>query len=87
MFGVNPKWTRNLQLWGDARAVTVGNNSKTGDKGTMMIFAEHRECKSDSVRTWDPQTMRAVVMQDVIQLKHMHYHPNNVTCVLKLDDA
>jgi len=32
IFGANPKWTRNLQIWGEARVMTDGNESKTGDK-------------------------------------------------------
>ena len=38
MFGANPKWTRNLHLWGEAKVVTVGKDSKTGDKGATMVF-------------------------------------------------
>ena len=34
MFGANPKGTKNLQVWGEAQAVTVKKECKTGDKGT-----------------------------------------------------
>ena len=38
MFGANPKWTKNLQVWGEGGVITVRKDSKTGDKGTCMMF-------------------------------------------------
>ena len=37
MFGVNPKWTRILHIWGEAGVMTVNKDSKTGDKGATMM--------------------------------------------------
>ena len=43
MFGVNPKWTRNLCIWEEAGVRTVGKDCKTGDKGaTMMLVGYHK---------------------------------------------
>jgi hypothetical protein len=41
-------------MWGEAGVVTVGKDSKTVDKSVMMMFIGYRECKSDSIRIWDP---------------------------------
>ena len=68
MFGENPKWTANLQAWGERAVVTVGKNSKTGYKGTKMIFVGYAEQESESVRMWDPSTKRVVVTREVILL-------------------
>ena len=38
MFGANPKRTTNLRVWGEGAIVTVGKDSKTGNKGTRMMF-------------------------------------------------
>ena len=53
MFSVNPKWTRNLQVWGEAGVMTVRKDSKTGDKGTKMMFIGYGEHESDSVCMWN----------------------------------
>jgi hypothetical protein len=45
MFGAKPKWTRNLQIWGEARVVTVGMDSKTSNKGARMMFVRYGERK------------------------------------------
>jgi hypothetical protein len=57
LFGESPKWTSNLQLWGETGAVTVrkDSNSKTSDKGAMMMFVGYGECKNDSIQMWDPK--------------------------------
>jgi hypothetical protein len=54
MIGVNPKWTRNLRVWGQVKVITVGKDSKTSDKGATMIFVVYGEHESVSVRMWDP---------------------------------
>jgi hypothetical protein len=69
MFGANPKWTKNLRVWGEGGVVTVGKDSKTGDKGTFMMFVRYDELKRESVGMWDPSTMRVVVTRDIIWLK------------------
>ena len=78
MFGAKPKWTRNLQIWGEARVVTVGMDSKTSNKGARMMFVRYGERKHHSIRMWDPSTMRVEVTWDVIWLKHINYQPNDV---------
>ena len=40
MFGANPSWDWKLHVWGEAGIVAEGKNSKTGDKGTTMIFLD-----------------------------------------------
>ena len=87
MFGANPKWTPNLRVWGEGAIVTVGKDSKTGDKGTRMMFVGYAEQESDSVHMWDPSTMRIVVTHDVIWLMKLYFQPDDVTGVLKLDMA
>ncbi len=46
----------------------MGKDSKTGNKGTRMMFVRYGDCESDSVCMWDPIIMEVVVMQDVIWL-------------------
>ena len=87
MFGANPKWTKNLLVWGEGGVVTVGKDSKIGDKGTCMMFVGYAERKSNSVRMWDPSAMRVVVTQDIILLKRLYFQPDNVPGVLELDTA
>ena len=53
MFGANPSWAQKLCVWGEAGIVAEGKNSKTGDKGTTMMFVGYADCESDSVRMWD----------------------------------
>jgi hypothetical protein len=36
--GASKHVTKNLQVWGEALVVSVGKDSKTGDKGTHMMF-------------------------------------------------
>jgi len=88
MFGTNPKWTRNLYIWGEARVETVGKDSKTGEKGVTMMFIGYSEQESDSIRMWDPQTatITIIVAHDVIWLKHMHFQPDDITGVLELEN-
>jgi hypothetical protein len=62
MFGANPKWTKNLQVWGEGVVVTVGLDSKIGDKRTCMMIVGYVEHESNSVHLCDPSTMRVVVM-------------------------
>ena len=49
------------------------------------MFVGYSEQDCDSVRMWDPSTMRVVVMRDVIWLKKMHFQPDDVANVLELD--
>ena len=57
-----------VQVWREGGVITVGKDSKTGNKGTHMMFVRYGERKSDSVHMWDPLTMRVVVMRDTIWL-------------------
>ena len=54
MFGVNSKWSTNLHIWGKGGLVTVGKDTKTGNKGTKMMFVGYGKHESDSVCMWDP---------------------------------
>jgi len=38
MFGVNPKWYKNLHFWEESGAVTLGKDSKTVGGGPAMMF-------------------------------------------------
>ena len=74
VYGANPKWACNLHTWGEAGVVKIGKNSKTGDRGTTMMFVGYPiDRESDSVRMWDPSTNRVVVTRDVIWLQRMHF--------------
>ena len=57
MFGANPTWSKRLHVWGKARVVAEGEDSKTGNRGATMMFVGFAECKSDSVQcgTHTPQ--------------------------------
>jgi hypothetical protein len=67
MFGANPKWSKNLCIWGEAGVMTVGNDSKMGDRGTTM-FMGYSEHESDSIKMWDPSTNRVIMTYNVIWL-------------------
>ena len=74
VYGANPRWACNLHTWGEAGVVKIGKNSKTGDRGTTMMFVGYPiDRESDSVRMWDPSTNRVVVTRDVIWLQQMHF--------------
>ena len=49
MFGVNPMWSKKLHVWGKAGVIAEGKDSKTGKRGTKMMFVGYAKCKSDSV--------------------------------------
>jgi hypothetical protein len=66
MFGANPSWSNRLRVWGEARVVAEGKDSKTGDRGATMMFVGYAERESDSMRVWDMLTSRVIVSHDVI---------------------
>ena len=68
MFGVNPECTRNLYLWEEARVMTVGNDSKTGDKGATMMLVGYSKQESYCIGMWGMQTARGVETHDIICL-------------------
>lgn len=70
MFVMNPKWSENLHIWGEA---TVGKDSKMGDRRTAMLFMVHAEHESDSIRMGDPSTNRVIMTHDLIWLKCMQF--------------
>ena len=49
MFGANSTWSKKLHVWGEAGVVAEGKDSKTGDRGTKMMFVDYAEHESDSV--------------------------------------
>ena len=49
MIGANPTWSNKLHVWGNAGVVAEGKDSRTGDKGAMIMFVGYAECESDSV--------------------------------------
>lgn len=49
MFGVNLKWTRILQMQGEAGVITVRKDSKTGNYGAMM-FIGYKKSENDSIK-------------------------------------
>ena len=73
MFGANPSWDQKLCVWGEARVMAEGKDSKTGNRGATMMFLGYAEHESDSVRMWDIHTSRVVVSRDVIWLKRMFF--------------
>jgi hypothetical protein len=83
MFGMNPQWTRNVCISGEANVVTVGKHLKTGDKGTAMMIIEYGNSTNDTIKMWDPNTTRVLVMQDIICQKHMPYQPVDTVGVLE----
>ena len=40
MFGANSSWSRNVHVWGEFRVMAKGKNSKTGEKGMIMMFCQ-----------------------------------------------
>ena len=84
LFGVNPTWSKKLCVWGEAGVVAEGKDSKTGNRGTTMMFVGYTEHKSDSVWMWDSCTTRGIVSRDVIWLKRMFFK-NDVTGLIDLD--
>ena len=61
MLGANPPWSKKLCVWGRAGVVAEGKDSKTGDKGTTMMFVGYHKHKSNRVRMWDMCTTRVIV--------------------------
>lgn len=83
-FGVKDMWSQNLCIWRSTGAVTVGKYLKTADRGPTVMFVGYVDCESDSIRMWDPNTNRVVVMCDVIWLKCMHFQQKGNIGVLEL---
>jgi hypothetical protein len=83
MFGANPLWSSKLKVWAEAGIVAEGKDAKTGDRGTTMMFVGYADRESDSVRMWDMQTSRVIVIQDVYWLKCMFFN-DDATGVIDL---
>ena len=74
IYGSNPRWTKNLQTFGEAGVVKEGKDGKTGNRGIAMVFCGYPyNRESDSMRMWNPGTNRVVTTSDVIWLKRMYY--------------
>ena len=43
LFGANPTWSKKLHVWVEARVIAEGKDSKTGNKGTAMMFVGYAE--------------------------------------------
>jgi hypothetical protein len=84
MLGVNPTWSKKLHVWGEAGVSAEGKDSKTGNRGSPMMFVGYTECKSNSVQMWDTCTTRVIVSHHVIWLKRMFFK-NDTTGVIDLD--
>jgi hypothetical protein len=66
IIGANPMGSKKLHVWGEARVIAEGKDSKTGDRGATMMFVGYAKHESDIVRMWDSQTTRVIVSCDVI---------------------
>ena len=65
---------RSLRNSGKAGVVKEGNNAKTDNCGTEMMFVGYPfNRESDSVRLWNPGTNRVCTPRDVIWMKQMYY--------------
>lgn len=73
VFGVLPKWAKNMRTFGEAGVVKDQKHGKMGEKGIPMMFVGYSDRESDSYRMWNPKTNRVVVTRDVIWLKRYFF--------------
>ena len=87
--GKNPRWARNLHVFGEAGVVKEGKDGKTGDRGQTLMFVGYpfnREL--DSVRMWNPDTNRVITSRDILWMKRMFYEKLTSTAgTAALDDT
>ena len=70
VFGENAKWILNLCVLGEARAVKVSKDGKTGDQGQGMMFIGYPSNReSDTVRMQEPSTIGDITTCDVIWMQ------------------
>lgn len=59
VFGSNPKWSKNLRVFGEAGVVKEGKDGQTGDRCQAMMFVGYPfNREEDSLRLWNPDTNR-----------------------------
>ena len=76
VFGKYPGWAKNLHVWGEAGVMKEGKDSKTGDRGELMMFVGYPlDQESDSVHMWNRDTNGIVTTCDVIWLKRLFFEP------------
>jgi hypothetical protein len=73
VFGVLPKWAKNMRTFGEAGVVKDQKHGKMGEKGLPMMFVGYSDRESNSYRMWNPKTNRVVVTRDVIWLKRYFF--------------
>ena len=77
VFGANNKWVNNMHTFGEAVVVAEGKDSKTGNRGTEMMFVGYPSNRSsDTFKLWNQNTNRVVTSRDVIWLKKMYFAPS-----------
>ena len=87
VYGSNPKWARNLRIFGEACVTKEGKDSKTDDQGeAMMLVGYPFNREVDSMRMWNPYTNRVIISRDVLWPKHMFYVASKISEPLKLED-